>query len=344
MNICFIMYPWEKVEAETDTTLRLIHECYTRGHKVAVCHPGNLTVRKSTTASFCKFLEPDEKLTQQPNIPLFYKKVQLKEKLTPLIAFDVIFMRANPPLDPITLNFLDSVRDHCVIINDIEGLRKANNKLYPAAFYDPKNEIIPLTYVSKNKDYLKKVIQEHPGEKMILKPLNGYGGSGVIVIEKAAMQNINSLLDFYIDKDGANNYVILQEFVEGAENGDVRIMMLNGEPIGAMRRIPATDDIRSNVHAGGSVAKHTLTKGQKKVCKLVGKKLVADGLYFVGLDMIGDKLIEVNVCSPGGITRINKLNRAKLQTQVIDFMEEVAKARESIGVEKTNLKKEIEVG
>jgi glutathione synthase len=343
MNICFLMYPWESIEAETDTTLRIIHEAFLRNHKVAICTPSNLTIRNSITSSFCKFIEYSEKAITT-NIPQFHKRVKLREKLTPLAAFDVIFMRANPPLDTTMLNFLDSIKEHCFIINDIEGLRKANNKLYPVGFNDTKNEFIPATYVSKNKEYLKKVIHESPKEKMILKPLNGYGGRGVIVIERSATQNINSLLDFYIDNkaNDESNYVILQEYVEGAEHGDIRVLMLNGEPIGAMRRVPASDDIRSNVHAGGSVAKHTLSKEELKICKKIGKKLVADGLYFVGIDIINGKLIEVNVCSPGGITRINKLNRVKLQEKVMDFVEEVVKTKESAEARKKESKKEIE--
>ena len=159
---------------------------------------------------------------------------------------------------------------------------------------------------------------------MIMKPLNGFGGSGVIMLEKSARSNINSLLDFYIDNEnGTSNYVILQEYIEGADQGDVRILLLNGQPIGAMRRIPGSDDHRSNVSAGGSVQKHTLTKAEKALCKQIGPKLVKDGLYFVGIDVIGGKLVEVNVMSPGGITYINKVYKLKekIEEKVINFLE-----------------------
>lgn len=337
MNICFLMYPWERIDYETDSTLRLIHEACLRGHKVAVTHPAKLTMRKSVTSAYCRIVSGG-KIPSTPQS--FYKKSVLKEKMLPLSGFDVIFMRANPPIDNLMLNFLDSVKHDTFIINSVDGLREANNKLYTAALYDPENEIIPLTHVSKNKDYLKRMIKESEDDRMIMKPLNGMGGSGVIVMEKNASHNINSLLDFYIEgKDGSSNYVILQEFVEGAEEGDVRVLMLNGEPIGAMKRVPAEGDIRSNVHAGGTVQKHTLTKQEKLVCKTIGPKLVKDGLYFVGLDIIGGKLIEVNVCSPGGITRINKLNKTKLQKKVIDFVENVVKFRASAIERKNEFKK-----
>ena len=222
------------------------------------------------------------------------------------------------------LNFLDSVKDDVFIVNSLQGMREANNKLYTAAFGDAHSNIIPNTHVSKNKNYLIKQIKESKAEKMILKPLNGFGGSGVILIEKSAMNNINSLLDFYISTgDGESNYVILQDYIEGADQGDVRILLLNGEPVGAMKRVPCSDDHRSNVSAGGSVQRHSLTKAEKALCKQIGPKLVKDGLYFVCIDVIGGKLVEVNVMSPGGITYINKVykNKHKVEEKVIDFLE-----------------------
>jgi glutathione synthase len=118
--------------------------------------------------------------------------------------------------------------------------------------------------------------------------LNGFGSSGVILIEKNAMGNINSLLDFYISKgDGGLDYVILQEYTDGADQGDVRVLILNGVPIGAMRRIPGDKDHRFNVSAGGTITKYKLTLEEKKLCEKIGPKLVKDGLYFVGIDVIG---------------------------------------------------------
>jgi glutathione synthase len=157
-----------------------------------------------------------------------------------------------------------------------------------------------------------------------MKPLDGYGGRGVIVVEKSAMDNIKSLLEFYINKSKTeSNYVILQEYVEGAEKGDVRVLMLNGKPIGALRRIPAKGDIRSNISAGGSVEKYKLTKKDKEMCAIIGKKLVKDGVFFAGLDIINGKLIEINVLSPGTIADINKLNNVKLQEDIVNYLEVV---------------------
>lgn len=321
MNICFLMYPWESIKVpENDSSVCLIHECVKRGHGVAICTPANLTIRNSVTSAFCTVINRMENIPS--NLKTFHKKATTREDMLPLAGFDVIFMRAEPPLDPLMLNFLDSVKDDVFIMNSVNGMRVANNKLYTAVFEDPNNEIIPVTHVSKNKDYLIKTIEESNSEKMILKPLNGFGGSGVILIEKSAMGNINSLLDFYLQNAiGGSDYVILQEYIEGADKGDVRVLLLNGEPIGAMKRVPGEKDHRSNISAGGSIAKHVLSKAEKKLCAKIGPKLVKDGLFFVGIDIISEKLVEVNVMSPGGVTYMNKVYRSRIQEKIIDYLE-----------------------
>ena len=284
MNICFILNNWDKLNPEEDSTLRLIHEAVLRNHNVCIGFPSNLTIRNSLTYGYIKKIVKKDKYSG--NFSQFHKKLEFKEQMLPLAGFDVIFLRHDPPVDPVMLNFLDPIKDQTFIVNDVDGLRKANNKLYTACLNDPKNEIIPVTHVSKNKEFLQRVISESDKDKMILKPLDGFGGSGVIVVEKRAKQNINSLLDFYISGKNVDQYVIMQEFVEGAEKGDTRVLMLNGKILGAYKRIPSENDIRANIKAGGSAIKHNLTKQEKKICNIIGPKLVADGLYFVGLDII----------------------------------------------------------
>lgn len=343
MKICFIMYPWKRIKPESDSTIRLIHECVRRGHTVALSTINNLTIRNSVASAFCDVFKKNKAISSL--IPTFYRKAEFKKSQLPLAGFDAIIMRANPPLDSLALNFLDSVRADTFIMNDIDGLRIANNKLYTASFRDTEGEFIPATHVSKNKDYLEKIFTESESDRMILKPLDGFGGRGVIVLQKNAHQNFSSLLEFYIGGDESgkgSNYVILQDYVPGAEEGDVRILMLNGEPIGAMKRVPAKNDIRSNVHAGGTAVKHKLSTHEKRLCKYIGAKLVRDGLYFTGIDVINGKLIEVNVLSPGGISRINKLNRVQLQQQVIDFVESVVHAKELVVRRKNQFRKVIE--
>ena len=283
MKICFLMYPWDKVDPENDSTLRLIYEAAARGWTTAITTPNSLTIRESVAYAYCDVIKKTSKFSS--SIPSFYRNAEFRRSKLPLAGFDAIIMRANPPLDTTALNFLDSVRNDVFIMNDLDGLRIANNKLYPASFSGEAARYIPVTHVSKSRDYLEQVLNESATDKMIMKPLSGFGGQGVIVVEKRAQQSFRSLLDFYIGGE-QGNYVILQEYVEGADKGDVRILMLNGEAIGAMKRVPSEKDIRSNIHAGGREVKHSLTKEEKALCKALGPQLVRDGLYLVGLDVI----------------------------------------------------------
>lgn len=333
MNICFIINDWNTMVPETETTLRMIHEACKRKHRVGVLYPNNITIRNNQTYGFFKMIKNEEIISE--NLSTFYRKTVFKEEMLPLKGFDVVFLRKNPPLDSMLLNFLDSVNDDVFIVNDIDGLRKANNKLYTSTFYDPENTYIPKTYVSKNIDYLKRIVSESADNKMILKPVDGYGGSGVIIIEKNATQNLSSLLDFYINTDQGKKYVMLQEYIEGAEKGDVRVLILNGKVLGAYKRVPAVNDVRSNIHAGGSAEKYVLDKEEMIICKKIATKLKNDGIYFSGIDIINKKLIEVNVQSPGGIVNINKFNKIKLQKNILDFVEEVVEEKEHIFKEKS---------
>lgn len=331
-KICFIMDFWEEIKADSDSTLRIIHEHVKREHEVFITHATHVSVKDSQVYARCKKIISYKSTSVYTS---FYKSVKFYSQWISMMDFDCIFLRSNPPLDTNLLYFLDYIKHDVFIMNSLRGLRSASNKLYVSSLEAEDDRFTPYTYVSRDKEYIKTVIKESEEESMVLKPLDGYGGKGVIVIEKAAKKNINSLLDFYMDK--ADNYVILQEYLKGAENGDVRILMLNGKPIGAMKRIPAKGEARSNIHAGGKEEKHKLTTQEKELCRLIGPKLVEDGLYFVGLDVINGKLLEVNVCSPGGVTRINKLNATKTQVKIVDFIE---KSIENFELEKLNQKKD----
>lgn len=317
MKVCFIMNYWNEINPDSDSTLRIIHECSKRYQEVYITHASNVSVKDCMVKAMCHEIVESE---ISSCITSYYNNIIFKDKVMHFIDFDCIFIRPNPPLDIELLYFLDYIKKDVFVMNTVEGLRSAGNKLYTSSFEKNNERFTPYTYVSKDKDYIKKVIKTFPNDTMVMKPLNGYGGRGVIIIEKKASKNLNSLLDFYMSAE--NNYIILQEYLNGAEKGDVRILMLNGKPIGAMKRVPAGDDPRSNIHAGGREEKHQLTDKELSLCKLIGPKLVLDGLFFVGLDVINGKLLEVNVCSPGGITRINKLNGVELQAEIVDFIEE----------------------
>jgi glutathione synthase len=318
------MYPWKALDPSYDSTLRLIHECVKRGHTVAIAAARNLIIKDNTVQAGLDIFVAQKIISD--DFKVFHNTSKFKKSQLPLVDFDVIFMRDDPPLNHVALNFLDAIKEDVFIVNDINGLRIANNKLYIFSFHDKFNRFTPVTYASKNRQYLEKIFKSSQDERMILKPLMGYGGKGVVVLERRAVLDFRTYLDCYI-KNNKSEYVILQEYIEGSEKGDIRILMLNGKPIGAMKRIPAEGEMRANVSLGGRVEKHQLTKSEEELCEFIGPKLVRDGLFFVGIDVINGKLIEVNVQTPGGISRINALNKVNLQIQIIDFIESVIKGR-----------------
>jgi glutathione synthase len=320
MHIGFMIAPWESLTPSKNSTILMARECLRRGHKVSILYPDNLTVRNNVAYGRLHVINPMDKVPD--NIVQFHKKVEFTPKLMPLHSIDSLMIRKDPPIDPVVFNFLDSIKSECVIINDVDGIRKANNKLFTTTFNDPHNTFLPITHVSKDKQYIRQMIADMPGDKVILKPLVGSGGHGVIVLEKNAKSNISSILDFYIHGTGDANYVIIQEYIEGAEEGDVRVLMLNGKFLGAYNRKPPEGDIRANIQIGGTAHKYKMTESQMAVCRKIGPRLAADGLFFVGVDMIGDKILEVNVLNPGGISNINKLDKVKLEKPVVDFIEE----------------------
>ncbi|MBN2646937.1 MAG: glutathione synthase [Thiotrichales bacterium] len=320
MHIGFMIAEWSELTPSKNSTILVIRECLRRGHKVSILYTDNLRVLNNVAYGNLHRILPMEKIPE--NITQFHKKVEFKTINSPLHSMDALLIRKDPPIDPIIFNFLDSIKNECVIINSVDGVRKANNKLFTTTFSDPKNNYLPITHVSKDKNVIRQLINEMPGDKVILKPLVGSGGHGVIVLEKNAQSNINSILDYYLTGKGGSNYVIIQEYIEGAEQGDVRVLMLNGKFLGAYNRRPPEGDIRANIQVGGTAHKYTMTESQLKVCRKIGPRLAADGLDFVGVDMIGDKILEVNVLNPGGISNINKLDKVKLQIDVVNFIEE----------------------
>ena len=242
--------------------------------------------------------------------------------MLPLAGFDVIFMRANPPLDNIVLNFLDSVKNDVFIVNNVEGLREANNKVYTAAFNDPNNEIVPKTYVSKNKNYLKEIIQESDAERMIMKPLNGFGGSGVIVLEKGATHNISSLLISSKASRARATTSSCRSTYRAPKKATCVCSCCTVSPL-VPCAVYRLQGMRAPMYQPGAMWKSTPSPKPNASCAKPWAKARARRLYFVGLDLIGGKLIEVNVLSPGGISYINKPHKTRLQTKVIDYVEDV---------------------
>ena len=308
-----------------DSTLHLVREAVRRGHETSVIYPRNLTVRASDAYIYDhRIVSPAGK-----DVASFVAGLSTEDGMRLVSDLDVLFCRVDPPIDPQMFHFLDVVGRDVFVVNGVDGMRRASSKFHPLVFYTGDDPLLlPETHISRRPAYLRRVLDESPGRYMVLKPLDGAGGRGVIVLDKEAPRNTDSLLDFYTGGDG-QNYVVLQEYLPEAQEGDVRVLVLAGEPVGAMRRVPAAGDNRANIHAGGRPEPYELTQRDREVIAAMRPRLLADELYFAGIDLIGGRLVEVNVRSPGGIPRINALTGTRVEERVITFVEEEFVRRQS---------------
>ncbi len=237
----------------------------------------------------------------------------------------MLFLRKDPPLSYSTIEFLSPVADKVFMINDPTGMVLGNSKLYTLNFSD----LIPETHISRDPVRLRKIIDTFGGD-MVIKPLGRFGGEGIIKVSTKDPENLNSLIHYYVGAHrpyADREQIMVQEYLRAVkEAGDVRILLLNGEIIGAMARKPPDGSFRTNIKVGGVACAHEITPREKEVCERIRPRLIQDGLYFVGLDLIDGRLIEVNCVSPGGIPRINHLSNSRLESLVIDFAERYAAA------------------
>ena len=322
MRIAFLMDSLDKIDPIWETTSHLMYECNQRGYTVYFLQPHDIYIREDKVVArmYDITVDPDMAMVQYWHAAI--ENVKKEEKaFESLTDMDALFLRKNPPIDYQTMEFLAPIENKVFMINSISGQIRGNSKLYPMNFPG----IIPRTHVSRDPARLRRIIEQFGGA-MIIKPLQGFGGEGVIKVSTRDRDNLISLINYYTRASRPypeREPIMVQEYLEQAKSeGDVRILLLNGEILGAMRRVPPEDDFRSNVHAGGHALKHEITPAQVALCQSIRDTLVRDGLYFVGIDVIGDKLIEVNCVSPGGIPRINALNDCRLEANVIDFIEQ----------------------
>jgi len=334
MRIGFVMDRLDSIYPLNETTSHLMYECNQRGHTVFFMEPHDIYIRRNEVVSRMRNITVPKDMSMRKYwrslIHCLKKDELIYESLGEL---DAIFLRKNPPLIYQCMEWLDPVNDGVFMINSTRGQIIANSKLYILNFPD----IIPETHVSRDPARLKKIIDDFGGA-MVVKPLRRYGGEGVIKVSVRDRENLNSLIHYYVAAYKAypeREPIMVQEYLDGVQrNGDVRILLLNGEILGAMRRKAQEGEFRTNIHAGATAFKHELTPAEVKICKTLKPRLIADGLYFVGIDIIEDKLVEINVLSPGGIPRINRLNKVKLETNVIDFIEHKVKEMKSVNKKK----------
>lgn len=309
MKIGFVMDPLTSVNVMADTTFSLMLAAQARGHEIFYLRPEDLMAEANVAFGL---LYPVEVRVDQNDSHTLGEAIY-----APLHTLDCIMMRKDPPFDVPYLYdvaFLELAQQHgCLVLNLPHGLRAANEKLYALHF----PEAIPTTIVTNRAERIKQFIKEQGG-KAVLKPLDGHGGSGVLVVDEND-RNLNAMIE--ISTRLESEYVMCQAYIPAARAGDKRILMLDGKPLGAILRVPLDTEHRSNIHVGGRVEKTELSPRDLEICNLVGPRLVKDGLTFVGLDVIGGYLTEVNVTSPTGIQELNRLNNIDASAQVIAWIE-----------------------
>jgi glutathione synthase len=309
LRIGVVMDPVERIDIDKDTTFVLMLEAQQRGHEIFFMGIDDMFLRGGTPHGRYRRLD----------LARAKPHYRLGEVSTGALEdFDSVWMRKDPPFDikfffaTHVLSLIDETR--CFLLNNPKGLREANEKLYALRF----PEQIPQTLVASDIDTLKAFMEELGGE-MIIKPLDGCGGSGVFYLRDQD-RNTNAILE--AATDNGRRLIMAQRYLPEIRQGDKRIIVLNGEPLGAVLRVPLETETRGNIHVGGQCVKTDVTERDQEICAALAPLLRADGLYFVGLDVIGNYLTEVNVTSPTGIQEVNALNGVRLESQVVDFVEQ----------------------
>jgi glutathione synthase len=316
MRFVFVMDPLSRVTHDKDTTFAFIRAAQARGHESYHCLPQDLFVSGGYPFASAHRVEI---LEGPPWIVL--RKDEGVHRL-PLLDVEAVFIRKDPPFDQAYLYatlMLEPARGGTLIINDPRGLRDANEKLYALAF----PEWTPKTMVTADRDMIHEFTRE-VGGTAVIKPLDGAGGWGVMML-RSDDRNARAIVDLLTFE--GSRLAMVQEFLPAVVEGDKRILLLDGEPLGAILRVPRGDEIRSNIHVGGRVVPTELTPREQDMVRSIGPRLRADGLIFVGLDVIGERLTEVNVTSPTGIQELSRFTGKSQESRVIEWVEKNARKR-----------------
>ena len=232
-----------------------------------------------------------------------------------LAGFDVILLRQDPPFDMsyiTTTHLLEHVHPKTLVVNDPASVRNAPEKLFVTHF----DNVMPPTLITADARALRDFRDEH--KDIILKPLFGNGGAGVFRLQPGD-ENFASLLEMFSQR--SREPVIAQRYLPAVRQGDKRIILIDGKAVGAINRVPAQGEARSNMHVGGVAVKDTLTRRDREICEIIGPELARLGLIFVGIDVIGDYLTEINVTSPTGLQQIDRFDGISLEAQIWDAIE-----------------------
>jgi glutathione synthase len=307
LAVALQMDPIESVDIDKDSSFMMALEAERRGHEVWHYLPRHLRFDEGKVEAVARRMSVRRERGNHFTLG--------EAKTVELTEFDVILMRQDPPFDMAYItatHVLEHVADRVLIVNDPAEVRNAPEKLFVAHFPD----LMPPTLITSDKDAIVEFRARH--KDVVVKPLFGNGGSGVFHL-KPDDENLGALLETFTLL--YREPVIVQRYLPEIRQGDKRIILVEGEAVGAVSRIPQAGEARANFHAGGSAQKTTLTKREQDICAAIGPTLREKGLVFVGIDVIGDYLTEINVTSPTGIQEINRLDGVQIERRLWDAIE-----------------------
>ena len=314
LTLAFVMDPVEAEPMNGSTTIVMMREAQERGHTVLYVDQADLEVDRGRVRA----LAVPVTLDLASDTPVTRGEARIYDFDEEI---DVAFQRKDPPVDRefiVATQILD-VCQRTIVLNRPAAVIAYNEKLLATQFAD----LMPATRVTRRIDELKAFMAELGGQ-MIVKPLDGKGGEGIFHVTTDD-RNLNSILEQ--STEFGTRATMAQEYLPAIREGDKRILLLEGEPIGAVLRVPTESESRANFHVGGSAAKAPLSDDDRAIIARVGPFLRDQGLFFVGIDVIGDKLTEINVTSPTGVQEINALEQTNLEAVFIDRVEALVVAR-----------------
>ncbi len=311
MKIAFQMDPIECVDINADSTFRLAEEAQNRGYDLYVYTPNELTFNRGKIVSKVRSISLKRKIGDHVNFGAA-EKIDLRE-------FDVIWLRQDPPFDMgyiTNTHLLDLVAKETLIVNNPFWVRNLPEKLLVLEFPD----LIPNTLISRDLEEIKEFKRKF--KDIIVKPLYGNGGAGIFRL-KEDDKNLTSLHELFSIM--SSEPLIAQAFLPDVKNGDKRIILVDGEPVGAINRVPKVGEIRSNMHVGGKAEPAKLSQRDREICSAIGPTLKSKGQVFVGIDVIGEHLTEINVTSPTGIQELERFDNVNIAEMIWHAVEEKLK-------------------
>ncbi len=317
MRLAFIIDPIAQLDPTHDSSVAMMESACRRGWEVFVVPMSSLSLEGGEVWAWTTAVTiyPVTLVQGQWSAPQPWYRLG-DSCYRRLAEMQTVWMRPDPPVTAeylyatYLLDYLDPQRT--LVVNTPHGIRCANEKLYAMQF----ESVIPKTIVTADKERIRRFVQQLG--KVVLKPLGGKGGEGILFLEPSD-RNLNCLIE--ISTHRGKTPVMVQEFLPAVVQGDKRIILLEGQPIGAVNRIPSAGELRGNMAAGGTVAQVDLTQRDYEICQAIAPALQRDGLYFVGIDVIGGYLTEVNVTSPTGIREIDRLQGVSLGDRIMDWLE-----------------------